>query len=79
MSEELERLTRDELNVRAEEAGVADPAELPNKAAVVDAILAAGGGARPSSRTAQQAIGARRLPTPQKARLLRRRRARGQL
>jgi hypothetical protein len=34
----LEKLTRDELNARATEAGVDSPESLPNKAAVVEAI-----------------------------------------
>jgi hypothetical protein len=68
MSEqELERLTRDELNARADELGI-DGAALPNKAAVVAAIAQAeGAGRSPRSLTARR------------ARLLRRRRARGQL
>jgi hypothetical protein len=67
MSEELEQLTRDELNARAGELGI-DAAGLPNKAAVVAAIVKAGGvPAGPRSLTARR------------ARLLRRRRARGQL
>jgi hypothetical protein len=70
MSEqELERLTRDELNARAEQLGVADPAGLPNKAAVVAAIVQAEGGAGTGPRSL----------TARRAALLRRRRARGQL
>jgi hypothetical protein len=69
MSDELERLTRDELNARAEKLGVADPAGMPNKAAVVAAIEQAEGGAGRGPRSL----------TARRARLLRRRRARGQL
>jgi hypothetical protein len=39
--EDLESLTRDELNERAEAAGVQDADKLPNKGAVIDAIRAA--------------------------------------
>lgn len=39
--ENLHSLTREELNERAEAAGVDAPDKLPNKGAVVDAILAA--------------------------------------
>jgi phage tail protein X len=38
---ELSALTRAELNARAEGAGVANPEDLPNKQAVIDAIEAA--------------------------------------
>lgn len=37
-AEDLDSLTRDELNERAEAAGVEDAAKLPNKGAVIDAI-----------------------------------------
>jgi hypothetical protein len=75
--EELGQLTRDELNARAAQLGVENPDGLRTKADVIAAIRRAGG-AGPSSRTAQQATGGRAL-TPRKARLLRQRRARGQL
>lgn len=38
-AEDLNALTRDELNERAETAGVYAPEKLPNKGAVIDAIL----------------------------------------
>lgn len=37
-TERLSALTRDELNAHAENAGVADPASYPNKAALIEAI-----------------------------------------
>lgn len=43
MAEDLSDLTREELNERAEEAGVEDPEDLPNKEAVIDAINEAEG------------------------------------
>jgi hypothetical protein len=42
---ELQGMTRDELNELADEAGVPDPADLPNKDAVVQALLGGGAGA----------------------------------
>jgi hypothetical protein len=39
-TERLSALTRDELNAHAEDAGVADPASYPNKAALIEAIAA---------------------------------------
>jgi hypothetical protein len=37
----LDGMTRDELNAKAAEAGVADPESFPNKAALIEAIQAA--------------------------------------
>jgi hypothetical protein len=36
---ELEQMTRDELNAKAAEVGIADPGSLPNKEAVIDALV----------------------------------------
>jgi hypothetical protein len=69
-AEELQRLSRDELDERAAQLGVPDPAGLPNKAAVVAAIE--------SIQGAGPAAGPRSL-TARRARMLRMRRARGQL
>ncbi|HEY7621679.1 MAG TPA: hypothetical protein VH834_18005 [Solirubrobacteraceae bacterium] len=74
---EFAQLTREELNVRAEAAGVDNPSGLANKQAVIDAILAAGGAAGPRSATANAALRGRgerrRIPSHR----LRQRRARG--
>lgn len=40
----LEGMTRDELNAHAASVGVADPESFPNKAALIEAIAAAGDG-----------------------------------
>jgi hypothetical protein len=62
MSEaELERLSRDELDAKARSLGVTDPESLPNKKAVVEAILGAQGGRIPTrSKTARSAALLRR-------------------
>lgn len=39
--DELDRLTRDDLNLLAAEHGVSDPEQYPNKQAVIDAIRVA--------------------------------------
>jgi hypothetical protein len=80
MSEqELERLTRGELDARAAKLGITAPEELPNKSAVVEAIVKATGAAGESLPRSQTARGTRLTRTARKARLMRTRRARGQL
>jgi hypothetical protein len=68
-TEQLGNLTRDELNERATALGI-DAASLPTKQAVIDAIEA--------QASAGPAAGDR-SPHARRARMLRQRRARGQL